>query len=206
MPLGFKPTWVSAVQEDIQTQDETMLKMQALQKRALLQKLAGKDKTPCRVADGLYIGAIGAARNLKALRKRGITHILNASPIVPCYFRDNPEGAFQYLTIPIYDDASVDISGHLEEANAFIEAGRKTGGVLVHCYAGQSRSAAFIMAYLISRQGMSLVDAWEAVRAARPGAQPNSGFLHQLAEYERSFSPAPLAFKPSQICTATPAG
>ena len=33
----------------------------------------------------------------------------------------------------------------------------------MHCYAGQSRSAAFVIAYLIGRQGMSLVEAWGAV-------------------------------------------
>lgn len=150
--------------------------------------MAGKDKAPCKVAEALYIGPIGAAKNLKALRKRGITHILNASPIVPCYFIDNPEGAFSYHHVPLFDDVSVDISVHIEEANNFIEAGRQAGGVLVHCYAGQSRSAAFIIAYLIGRQGMSLLDAWDAVRCCRPSARPNSGFLRQLAEYERSLS------------------
>jgi Dual specificity phosphatase, catalytic domain len=158
----------------------------AAHKLALLQKLAGKDKSPCQVLPGLFIGPIGAARNLKALRKRGITHIFNVSPIVPCYFRDNPEGAFTYHLVPIYDDASVDLLPHLEAAVEFIATGRKSGGVLVHCYAGQSRSASFVIAYLMAKEHMSLPEAWAAVRKARPCVQPNQGFLRQLAEYEQS--------------------
>lgn len=55
--------------------------------------------------------------------------------------------------------------------------------MLVHCYAGQSRSVALVLAYLLAARGMSLSEAWQAVRAARPGAKPNSGFMQQLAGY-----------------------
>ncbi len=158
----------------------------AAQKLALLRKMAGKDKSPCQVLEGLFIGPIGAARNLKGLRKRGITHILNVSPVVPCYFKDNPEGAFTYHLVPIYDDSSVDLLPHLETAVEFISTGRKAGGVLVHCYAGQSRSASFVIAYLVAKEGMSLPEAWATVKKARPCVQPNAGFLRQLAEFEQS--------------------
>lgn len=76
----------------------------ALRALAALRLRAKKDVLPARVADGLFIGGAGAARNLKALRKRGITHIVNAAPAVPCHFRDNPEGAFEYLPLPLFDD------------------------------------------------------------------------------------------------------
>lgn len=70
-----------------------------------------------------------------------------------------------------------------QAANAFIAEGRAAGGVLVHCYAGQSRSAALVMAYLMAAEGRDMVTAWAAVRKARPQARPNSGFLRQLAQY-----------------------
>lgn len=47
--------------------------------------------------------------------------------------------------------------------------------MLVHCYAGQSRSAALVIAYLMATQGMGLMQAWAATRVARPRAQPNAG-------------------------------
>lgn len=162
----------------------------AAHKLALLRRAAGKDKYPCQVLPGLFIGPMGAARNLKALRKCGITHILNVSPVVPCYFRDNPEGAFAYHLVPIYDDASVELAPHLHESVQFMAEGRDAGGVLVHCYAGQSRSASFVIAYLMAEEGMSLTEAWAAVRKARPCVQPNQGFLRQLADYEQSLNAA----------------
>lgn len=151
------------------------------------RQLQGKDKWPCKVAPGLFIGAVGAARNLKALRKRGITHIVNASPIVPCYFRDAPSpGTIQYHCVPIYDDESADLLSHLDQTVNFIAEGRKTGAVLVHCFAGQSRSAALVMGYLMCKEGMTLENALKMVSLARQDAQPNQGFMHQLAVYERT--------------------
>ena len=55
--------------------------------------------------------------------------------------------------------------------------------MLVHCYAGQSRSVAFVLAYLLAAQGMSFARAWDAVKLARPCARPNAGFMRQLADY-----------------------
>ena len=86
--------------------------IQAAAEAAALHKLAAlrqppeqqRPSAPCRVAEGLYVGGAAAARNLKALRKRGITHIINASPSLPCYFKDNPEGSFTYLVVPLFDD------------------------------------------------------------------------------------------------------
>ncbi|PSC76494.1 dual specificity phosphatase 1-like isoform B [Micractinium conductrix] len=144
---------------------------------------------PCRVAPGLYIGGAGAARNLKALRKRGITHVVNAAPAVPCHFKDNPEGAFAYLQLPLFDDPDADLAPHIVASNAFIAAAHASGsGVLVHCYAGQSRSAALVIAHLMASCGLSLADAWAATRAARPCARPNAGFLRQLALYGKGLA------------------
>eukprot|EP00887_Chlorella_sp_A99_P003464 scaffold7.g3464.t1 len=136
----------------------------ALCKLAALRKAARADSRPCKVADGLYVGGIGAARNLKALRKAGITHVV----------------------VPLYDDASADMLAHVEQVNAFIDEGRRHGRVLVHCFAGQSRSAALAIAYLMATQRLGLLDAWAAARRARPCARPNAGFLSQLARYGRA--------------------
>ena len=47
--------------------------------------------------------------------------------------------------------------------------------MLVHCYAGQSRSVALMLAYLCSALHMRLADAFQLVLHARPSACPNSG-------------------------------
>ena len=60
-------------------------------------------------------------------------------------------------------------------ANIFIEAGIDSGGVLVHCFGGRSRSAAFIAAYLISSYGMDYDDAISTIKRYRPTICINKG-------------------------------
>ena len=60
------------------------------------------------------------------------------------------------------------------------------GAVLVHCFAGQSRSAALIIAHLMCEENMSLEEAYVTVKMARNSIKPNSGFLGQLKELEKS--------------------
>ena len=53
----------------------------------------------------------------------------------------------------------------------------------MHCYAGVSRSATLVLAYLMARERLSLKMALQRVREARPTAMPNQGFLRQLEKY-----------------------
>lgn len=153
----------------------------AVRKLQSSRKFSAEDCEPCRVAPGLFIGSLGAAKNLPALHREGVTHILNASPIVPCYHRRH----FRYKVVSVYDDAQEDISQHFEEANKYITKGRRKGGVLVHCYAGMSRSATFILAYLVACEKMSLGAALHATKLARPCIAPNSGFMMQLVLFSK---------------------
>lgn len=99
-----------------------------------------------------------------------------------------------------------DLLPHVEAANAFIAGARACGGaVLVHCYAGQSRSAALVIAYLMQAQGLGLMEAWALTRAARPCAQPNSGFLRQLALYGKRLAAAGGACAPEAPTAVEPA-
>lgn len=53
------------------------------------------------------------------------------------------------------------------------------GKVLVHCTVGVSRSATLVLAYLMIRQNLTLVEAIRTVKDHR-GVIPNRGFLRQL--------------------------
>lgn len=55
---------------------------------------------------------------------------------------------------------------------------------LVHCRMGVSRSASTVIAYAMKEYGWSLEKAYNFVKQKRSIAQPNSGFMKQLAEYE----------------------
>jgi len=61
--------------------------------------------------------------------------------------------------------------------------------VLVHCFAGQSRSVALVLAYLVMERGLRQEEALALVRKARPGAAPNAGFMRQLGALGRPREP-----------------
>ena len=71
----------------------------------------------------------------------------------------------------------------IPSTNIFIEAGVEAGGVLVHCFGGRSRSAAFIAAYLMCNCGWSYDKALTVIVGGRPVACVNKGFEKQLRAY-----------------------
>jgi dual specificity phosphatase 12 len=61
-------------------------------------------------------------------------------------------------------------------AIAFIKEGIQKGGILVHCYAGVSRSATCVIAYLMQEKQMSFDNAFQFLSSKRPVVFPNMGF------------------------------
>ena len=96
---------------------------------------------------------------------------------------------FVYKRIAINDMPSTRILEHFEDAFRFIDEGRrKKGGgcVLVHCYYGNSRSASFVIGYLMRTERMRYCDALEYLQLLRPDVHPNDGFQRQLKEFDQS--------------------
>ncbi|KAI3469517.1 hypothetical protein Pfo_026180 [Paulownia fortunei] len=162
-------------------------RLAALLKVIQATKIIKEDNIPCQIEEGLYLGSLGAANNRSALKSLNVTHILTiANTLAPAHPHD-----FIYKIIQVPDREDVTISQYFDECFAFIEEARATGGgVLVHCFAGRSRSVTVVVAYLMFKNGMSLSEALEYVKTKRPVASPNSGFLLRLQEYERSLRDA----------------
>ena len=141
-----------------------------------------KDEEVCEVVPGLYVGGVGGAKNRKRLAECGVTHVVNASPVIPCFYEED----FKYLVLQgFYDHADENIDEMITSSNAFIhEALGKNEGVYVHCYAGVSRGPTLAIAYLI-QQGMPFLEAMRTVRRARPVVCPNTGFMEQLEVFEQ---------------------
>lgn len=55
----------------------------------------------------------------------------------------------------------------------------------MHCYAGVSRSATCVIAYLMQERELSFEDAFSFASKRRPVIFPNMGFQRQLTEFER---------------------
>lgn len=146
-------------------------------------KYVREDNVPCEIEQGLYMGSVGVALNRDALKRVNITHILIvAKSLDPAFPND-----FIYKKIEVLDAADTNLSEYFDECCDFInEAKRNGGSVLVHCFAGRSRSGTIVIAYLMKQHRMSLSRALELVRSKRPQVQPNYGFMIQLQNLEKS--------------------
>eukprot|EP01041_Mallomonas_annulata_P009089 gene9090-18833_t len=148
------------------------------------------DKAPSRILDYLYLGGRIHAKNRDLLRKLNINHILNCTPQrsvdpeagCPNFFEK--EKTITYKRIPIFDNRGEDIIAHMETAFHFIEQGKHYGAVLVHCHKGVSRSASFVIGYLMRKNGFTFNEALNHVQSCRPIVQPNYSFTSQLEKYE----------------------
>ncbi|KAG2727415.1 hypothetical protein I3843_01G151900 [Carya illinoinensis] len=164
--------------------DESIRKQLAVLLRVMnVTRCVKEDNIPCKIEEGLFLGSIGAANNKNALKSLNVTHILTvASSLPPAHPND-----FEYKVINVTDREDTDIKQYFDESFDFIdEAKRLGGGVLVHCFVGKSRSVTIVVAYLMKKHGMSLSQALEHVKSRRPLASPNSGFISQLTDFEKS--------------------
>ncbi|KAF7202868.1 dual specificity protein phosphatase 22-B isoform X2 [Nothobranchius furzeri] len=135
-----------------------------------------------KILPDLYLGNLKDARDRELLARHNITHILSihdtASPVLE---------EMTYLCIPAADHSKQNLIQFFKESIEFIHESRLKGeGCLVHCVAGVSRSVTLVVAYIMTVTGRGWVQALGAVRAARPCAGPNLGFLRQLEEFQNT--------------------
>ncbi|KAM4576501.1 dual specificity protein phosphatase 26-like isoform 1-T1 [Odontesthes bonariensis] len=133
----------------------------------------------------LYIGDQHSAENLADLSMHRFTHILNAAHSKRRGQPDIYEGMrITYMGIDARDSCDYDLSINFQVAADFIHRALSRGGkVLVHCHVGVSRSATLVLAYLMLKQNLTLVEAICAVKNNR-GVIPNRGFLRQLIKLD----------------------
>ncbi|XP_023498510.2 dual specificity phosphatase 28 [Equus przewalskii] len=136
-----------------------------------------------RVAPSLFLGSARAAAAPELLARAGVTLCVNVSRQQP---GPSAPGVGE-LRVPVFDDPAEDLLVHLEPTCAAMEAAVRAGGAcLVYCKNGRSRSAAVCTSYLMRHRGLGLEAAFQAVKSARPVAEPNPGFWAQLQKYEEA--------------------
>ncbi|XP_045721515.1 serine/threonine/tyrosine-interacting protein-like [Mirounga angustirostris] len=136
------------------------------------------------ILPGLFSGAYSSATKSKLpiLQKYGITHIICIRQNIEANFvKPNFQQLFRYLVLDIADNPVENIIRYFPMTEEFIDGSLQTGGkVLVHGNAGISRSAAFVIAYIMETFGMKYRDAFAYVQERRFCINPNAGFVHQL--------------------------
>ena len=164
--------------------DKTIQLLNMLQLSSTI-KILKSDNIPIEIIPHLYLGSIGSASNLKELQKSKITHIVCCGANIKNFFPDK----FKYFNIPILDSDKEDIKKYFETSYKYIdEAIHNKGIVLVHCHAGVSRSASFVIAYIMKSQKKKYDDALDIVKSKRNKINPNPGFTQQLKEYEKELN------------------
>ncbi|KAM6964068.1 dual specificity phosphatase 29-like [Tautogolabrus adspersus] len=135
----------------------------------------------------LYIGDAATAQDKSLLVDLGITHVVNAADgpqhidTGPCFYKDT---TIQYHGVGAADCKDFDLSPFFTETADFIHGAlSQKGKVLVHCARGISRSATLVLAFLMIKERLTLVEAAEAVRRHR-NILPNVGFLNQLCNLD----------------------
>jgi len=147
-----------------------------------------------QIFNWLFLGSRFNAANENALKKNNVTYIINVAKGAPNYFEDGKW--ISYHNLQLDDSIEESILIHFESITTQLENIRKNShNVLVHCNCGISRSATFVLAYLIKygniqthgdveSKPMSLVAAFLFLQSKRAIILPNIGFLQQLEKWE----------------------
>ena len=129
----------------------------------------------------IYLGNSSAASNISKLKELGIKKVL--SVLDQFDWPKYDESQFNHKTLAIKDFDDQNIIKHFGECLNFIKGDDK---VLVHCAAGQSRSASVVIAYIMWTKKMSFKDGLEFVnQKVFFFVYPNDGFRDQLQIFEK---------------------
>jgi atypical dual specificity phosphatase len=129
-----------------------------------------------------FSGSQDVAAEWDILARYGVTHIVNIGTYVKNYFPDK----LKYLNVKVNDTPDSKVLRYFDDTFKFIDEGRQSGCVFLHCNAGVSRASTFTTAYLMRTDKMTYEDAFSYVKSKRPSARPNAGFIEQLKEYEKT--------------------
>ena len=128
------------------------------------------------ITDNLYLSNYFISKQYDRLKSLNINQILSIGKELP----QHNTTEFKTLHIELEDRTDENIKQHFETAIEFIN----NGPTLVHCYAGISRSATIVLAYMMKTYKLPLYLAMKHCKSRRSIISPNSGFMKQLYEFE----------------------
>lgn len=137
-----------------------------------------------QIVPRVYLGDMDAAKSVEDLKHAGITHMFTF--IGEPELSQLPTHSFiKHTRFVIQDEETADMSINFIPAVLMIEMALRensTHKVLIHCRAGQSRSAIICAAYLCYSENITPEKAIEKICEKR-SVDPINKFRHQLNEF-----------------------
>mmetsp|Transcript_88672 Transcript_88672/g.228690 ORF Transcript_88672/g.228690 Transcript_88672/m.228690 type:complete len:197 (+) Transcript_88672:49-639(+) len=142
---------------------------------------------PAEILPHLLLGSCDDARNQEALRRLGVTHVLNcASKNVITGAKFYEPFGIAYSEFVSEDSQAYNIMQHYETlANLAEEVAAAKGRLFVHCEAGVNRSGTLCLAYHAVTSGTPLLQSAQHCKATRGRICTNSAFQLQLFSFAR---------------------
>jgi hypothetical protein len=138
-----------------------------------------------RVTESLFIGAQHSRLGLRWLARQKIHHVVSLREEYDDAAHGLAPAGYCHLAVT---DGTAPTLEQLRQGVAFIRMAITAGGrVYIHCKAGVGRAPTLAIAYLLA-EGLSLSEAMERVRTARPFICPEPGQLARLEEFAASIT------------------
>lgn len=141
----------------------------------------------CIIPGKLYLGgAMDAAYDDTFMETNKITHVLNCTIEVPIKYSTGVVVGVVGVRIPLQDDNPEDSDELLVNGAEVLKEWMNTPGavILVHCFAGMSRSVSVIVTYLVIHKNYTVNGAVKYLRQHRSFIRPFHGFLTQIRRHE----------------------
>jgi len=142
-----------------------------------------------QITRNVYLGSYEkGAKSYNGLKVLGITHNLIIGHIEQMPIPYPSEFIYKFIELPDHHKANITdfFDECIEFLNTAISENPETH-ILVDCFAGISRSATIVIAYLIKNMCFNYLEAFETVRKARHWINPNKGFREQLIKWSENF-------------------
>lgn len=136
------------------------------------------------ITDQIWVGSYGDATNDVILSERKITHVITCADEFPSSIIRSG------YRIPIVDDvADVKTKKYFLEAASVLDRWVREGNkIMVHCFAGMSRSVSVVITYFMVYKGWSYDVAYMHLKQRRFQTNPHRDFIPILKEIELSIN------------------
>eukprot|EP00347_Sterkiella_histriomuscorum_P008210 403345956 len=153
---------------------------------------------PAKIIDGLFVGDVKTAENIKFLKTNKITYLIN------CCSQENDsifkQHGYNYLELNLKQKQSFEIpEKFVKRISDFIqEAFENLQGVYIFSSEGKSRCAFVSVLFLMDRFRWNILKVLEFINFKKPDVEFTASILRSLNEYEKVIKGDKISFVSSQ--------